>query len=128
MDVGTRRGRRFGEAWRWLGAVALAFFAVGAGLASVDLERMRGQLQKRFGTRPLPVFDNWRGLLGASGALPERRKLDQVNGFFNRNVRFQDDIVVWQLADYWATPLEFIGQGAAFGRGAIGGAHGAGLL
>ncbi|BDH44725.1 hypothetical protein TUM12370_07690 [Salmonella enterica subsp. enterica serovar Choleraesuis] len=39
-------------------------------------------------------------------------KLNQVNRFFNRSVRFQNDTVVWGTKDYWATPIEFLRKGA----------------
>ncbi len=39
-------------------------------------------------------------------------KLTQINDFFNQKIRFVDDIDVWGISDYWATPLESIGQQA----------------
>jgi len=41
----------------------------------------------------------------------EDGKLKRVNDFINQNLGFEDDIIVWQQSDYWATPLEMIGQG-----------------
>ena len=35
----------------------------------------------------------------------EAEKLKRVNDFFNRQIRFEDDSVIWQQTDYWATPL-----------------------
>lgn len=39
----------------------------------------------------------------------ELEKLNQINEFFNQKITFADDIDVWGVADYWASPLEFIG-------------------
>lgn len=47
------------------------------------------------------------------GALDEAAKLRAVNDFFNRSLRFTDDIEIWQQEDYWATPVEALVKGAA---------------
>ena len=36
-------------------------------------------------------------------------KLKEINVFFNK-VPYSDDIKVWGVRDYWATPLEFLGR------------------
>lgn len=41
----------------------------------------------------------------------EEEKLAGVNNHFNQ-ARFVDDIKLWGQADYWATPLEFVGLNA----------------
>ena len=42
---------------------------------------------------------------------PEVSKLNLVNDFFN-GAKFAKDIDIWKTADYWATPIEFIGRDA----------------
>jgi predicted transglutaminase-like cysteine proteinase len=37
----------------------------------------------------------------------QEAQLHQVNAFFNR-IPYRDDPQQWQVADYWATPLEFL--------------------
>lgn len=54
----------------------------------------------------------WRKMLDEGRKLEESEKLALVNTFFNRRVLFENDIVVWQQNDYWATPLETMGRGA----------------
>ncbi|MDD2759273.1 MAG: transglutaminase-like cysteine peptidase, partial [Methylomonas sp.] len=39
-------------------------------------------------------------------------KLRLVNDFFNQNIRFVSDMMLWLKEDYWATPLELLAQGA----------------
>ncbi len=39
---------------------------------------------------------------------PVEQKLVEVNRFFNR-FKYEEDIVLWRVEDYWATPEEFIG-------------------
>lgn len=41
-----------------------------------------------------------------SGTVEELQRLKDINDFFNRRVAFRDDAVTWNLADYWASPLE----------------------
>ena len=55
---------------------------------------------------------SWESLIEESGQLEERQKLEAVNGFFNRQYRFSDDIRNWRQNDYWATPVEALVKGA----------------
>ncbi len=54
----------------------------------------------------------WETLFKDSAHLEEQVKLDNVNRFFNQQIRFADDIRVWQQVDYWATPIESLIKGA----------------
>ena len=36
-------------------------------------------------------------------------KLREINNFYN-NVPYIDDMKIWHISDYWATPLEFLGK------------------
>jgi hypothetical protein len=38
-------------------------------------------------------------------------KLRKVNDFINRHIEFDEDLSIYHQGDYWATPLESIGQG-----------------
>jgi len=39
-------------------------------------------------------------------------KLNRVNDFFNQNIKFKNDIDLWGVSDYWATPSETLIAGA----------------
>lgn len=54
----------------------------------------------------------WEAQIKASGGSSERDKLTEVNRFFNRQIRFTDDIGLWKQNDYWATPIEMLVKGA----------------
>jgi predicted transglutaminase-like cysteine proteinase len=43
----------------------------------------------------------------------DETKLKVVNDFFNQKLEYGEDIFIWKQSDYWATPLESIGAGAA---------------
>ncbi|MFI8383521.1 cysteine protease LapG [Pseudomonas sp. NPDC079086] len=54
----------------------------------------------------------WEAQIKASTDSSERDKLTEVNRFFNRQIRFVDDIQLWKQNDYWATPIEMLVKGA----------------
>lgn len=88
--------------------VGLAWIAV----ANPDLDRMHRLALERHGAQAADTVTAWRRMMDEARALPEAERLERVNGFFNRRIRFDDDIVVWQQADYWASPLETMAQRA----------------
>lgn len=49
----------------------------------------------------------WLDLMQSNQNLPERKKLDLVNDFFNR-IAFIDDLDHWGKRDYWASPVEML--------------------
>ncbi|MCW3150759.1 transglutaminase-like cysteine peptidase [Stutzerimonas stutzeri] len=79
-----------------------------------DFERIYRSLEKRYGALDdaLPRIEAWQALLQQSGELPELQQLAEVNRFFNRHIRFSDDVWVWEQDDYWATPVESLIRGA----------------
>jgi len=87
-------------------------FLIFQSFASPDLDKTQALAQLRYGTHAAETVAAWRQMIEASRALPDLDKLTKVNTFFNRRHLFQDDVIVWQQNDYWATPLEFIGRGA----------------
>ncbi|KLV01386.1 sulfate adenylyltransferase [Photobacterium aquae] len=55
-------------------------------------------------------LNEWQKLIYKSQAKSrtEMQRLGDVNQFFNQ-LTFIDDVKLWGLEDYWATPIEFIG-------------------
>lgn len=54
---------------------------------------------------------DWQKVLAEAKSSAEKDKLNKVNDFINRRIGFDDDTAIWTQSDYWATPLETIGQG-----------------
>lgn len=48
----------------------------------------------------------WNQMVADSHSLSEADKVSRVNTFFNRTIEFKDDIDVWGIRDFWATPKE----------------------
>ena len=76
-----------------------------------DFAQLEESLLKRFGPGPMPMFRDWKQLIGENRALADLEKLRLTNDFFNRRIAFTDDVIVWGVPDYWATPLEIMGKG-----------------
>lgn len=103
---------RFGK---WIGGVLLAAvlaWCAGVAHSGADYDRLLATLTQRWGPGPVPKFNAWRTLIAAVGTASEADKLRKANDFFNRQMQFGDDMVVWGQLDYWATPMESIGKGA----------------
>jgi len=96
--------------WRTFALLAFLFSLLVS--ADIDPHKMQQVMQTRYGNDGVVLLDLWRRMLdSASSATPEA-KLIQVNQFFNRNVRYTEDIMLWKKSDYWATPLEIMGMRA----------------
>jgi predicted transglutaminase-like cysteine proteinase len=73
----------------------------------------------RFGPPARSRVENWQLALQrlrpptASGEhrQSELELLNSVNDYFNRNLAFVDDLKHWGVADYWASPGEFVASG-----------------
>ena len=94
----------------WIGGMLLA----GLTLANWDFAQILKNAESRYGNlgQARARILDWEALIKSSAALPEPDKLNEVNRFFNRKVRFVDDIQLWRENDYWATPLEMLIKGA----------------
>lgn len=95
----------------WLAFLIFGLILCGS-IAAPDYDKLLNLARQRYGQRAVDTVVSWRQLVEESRELPPAQKIEKVNTFFNRRVSFQDDAVVWQQPDYWATPLEFMGRGA----------------
>lgn len=65
-------------------------------------------LEKNYGARAGKRGKAWIKLMKPKSSATELEQLKKVNRFFNL-FRFIDDIKLWGVSNYWATPVEFIG-------------------
>ena len=94
-------------------ARVVVLLALGLAVHSAsNLDLLQQSFQQRWGAAALPKFEAWRKLLASVGDGADLDRLKKVNTFFNQQIQFSDDSVVWSQADYWATPLETLGRGA----------------
>ncbi|QFU05572.1 Transglutaminase-like superfamily protein [Pseudoalteromonas sp. THAF3] len=100
---------------RWLGlglvlAMLLLMNAIHVG-AAMDSGLFQTLMRNQYGTQRLLVAQRWQQLLASLSAQPETRKVQLVNQFFATQVRYRTDQLLYKQQDYWATPLETLGQG-----------------
>lgn len=87
-----------------LGAAALAL--------QFDADAVQRQAQKTYGQRGAQNVAAWLALLSQQRGQPEDQQLKQINEFWNRRVMGSEDILIWNQADYWATPMQSLGKAA----------------
>jgi predicted transglutaminase-like cysteine proteinase len=76
-----------------------------------NYERIRLLAQERYGDQAVQTIRQWQTMIEEASGLDNPEKVKLVNDFFNTRIRFVDDIITWNVVDYWATPLEFMGRG-----------------
>jgi predicted transglutaminase-like cysteine proteinase len=91
----------------WL---ALALLAQSLAPLAWDVERM-SQAAQRLGPQAVQSVRVLQPLLVGLAEADDAARLDGVNRFFNRRIVFREDIEVWHVEDYWASPLETLQQG-----------------
>ncbi len=70
------------------------------------------KVKQKYGIEASVRVEQWQKLMQTARQLPEQQKLKVVNDFFNQNITFVDDVFLWGVTDYWATPMELLFQGA----------------
>jgi predicted transglutaminase-like cysteine proteinase len=69
-------------------------------------------MEDEYGAAARARVQDLQTLIEQSPDMSERRKLERVNGFFNR-VNYDSDYALWDQKDYWATPFEVLGMNSA---------------
>ena len=106
--------------FRVIGIVVIVFIAL---IGTIDLgptkvvslqldQAMLDKVESKYGMVVRQRFVKWQKLMQAGKNDPEAEKLKQVNDFFNQNIEFKDDLIVWLKNDYWATPIEVLVKGS----------------
>lgn len=104
--------------WRRTTLVLLPLLAAVLLIGSLEADWDFGQItklaEKRYGPLGSARFrlNDWQELLRTEADAPLGDKLQAVNLFFNRNLRFRNDRDLWQAKDYWATPVESLHKGS----------------
>ncbi|RUR52406.1 transglutaminase-like cysteine peptidase [Vreelandella populi] len=101
---------------QFLATAGALFLGAGLGIhptpaAAYNPQRLRQSMQQAYGQTGLAVLEEWFAMLERLSSQDVQIQLRDVNDFFNRRIRWVDDMVVWGEEDYWATPLEAMGNG-----------------
>lgn len=82
-----------------------------AGLPAAALQLVE-RARARYDSRTATLVADWLQLQDGLASADIATQLEKVNGFFNRRLRFADDIDIWRQQDYWATPFETMSKRA----------------
>lgn len=77
-------------------------------ITELDGPKIVKALQSSYGDRAAKRGAAWLNLMVPDPSSLEQENLKKVNRFFN-TFHFIDDIELWGVNNYWATPVEFIG-------------------
>ncbi|ARD22683.1 hypothetical protein SJ2017_2393 [Shewanella japonica] len=66
-------------------------------------------IENRYGINSVQDFKDWQQLIEDGENLDDFSRLNLVNQFANRKIRYRLDIDHWGKNDYWATPIESLG-------------------
>ncbi|GLQ29728.1 hypothetical protein GCM10007876_02060 [Litoribrevibacter albus] len=58
------------------------------------------------------IKESFSRLIDEVSLLEDQEKLDRVNQYFNTEIRFISDQLLWEQEDYWATPYESLSRKA----------------
>lgn len=95
---------------RFILFILLSTFTVSA---TFDINpELLNKIEQEYGIEASTRIEQWQKLMQTAKSLPEEEKLKRVNDFFNQQIIFVGDIYLWDAVDYWATPMEFLSQGA----------------
>ncbi|MFP5402211.1 MAG: transglutaminase-like cysteine peptidase [Gammaproteobacteria bacterium] len=106
--------RPFTGLHRLAGGLCVVLFAVSAGfvLATPALDHLQDLAESRYGAQGARRVGDWQRVLAEVQSLSAPEQLERINTLLNRQLHFDDDSAVWKQSDYWATPLETLGEGA----------------
>lgn len=100
---------------RFIAAVCAGLFiattVMTAGNFSLDRELLQ-KAERKYGINAYNRLTAWQDLIRQDRSKTDREKLEKVNSFFNSRIRFANDVDVWGIQDYWATPIEFLCKSA----------------
>ena len=101
-----------GAVVRYLTLALLLVFSALCAVAAPDAEALQQKLIARFGPARVPLLKSWLQTINSAKSVGDNARLRRINDFVNQNILFDSDAGIWQQSDYWATPLETLGQGA----------------
>jgi predicted transglutaminase-like cysteine proteinase len=69
------------------------------------------KVEQKYGKAAVDRLMQWEELIRIGKRLTDLQKLERTNRFFNR-MAFANDVDLWGVRDYWATPVQFICKNA----------------
>ena len=69
------------------------------------------RVEALYGQHAVDRTKAWLTFLKEHETSSEWQKINKVNHFFNKHIKYQTDIALWGKKDYWANPIETLGVG-----------------
>lgn len=96
--------------------VLLLLFEVSSLRAAWDFTTIEQRAEALYGPASPDAakrIDDWQQVLIKLRDKNELAQLNAVNQFFNQKLHYREDIDIWHVVDYWATPVESLRKGEA---------------
>lgn len=77
--------------------------------ANTNPQKMKRLMEERYGGDGVALLERLDQLIANESQRSPEEKIKRVNQFYNQNLRYTEDLVLWKKSDYWATPLETLG-------------------
>jgi predicted transglutaminase-like cysteine proteinase len=75
-------------------------------------QKVLQKVQEKFGLDAKTRLVAWQELLQRYSGATDSEKLEEINSFFNKKIVFANDINLYGVNDYWASPVEFLARGS----------------
>jgi predicted transglutaminase-like cysteine proteinase len=97
--------------WTILLGILVSLIIYHSGIAATDFSKLSSLANQRYGERARASILELQATVNELKSASEIDKLKGINDFFNRKIKyFDEDINIWGVPDYWATPLESLGK------------------
>ena len=70
------------------------------------------KIEAKYGEKARTRILAWEEIIHKGSQENDLKKLEMANSFFNERMVYVEDIDLWGVQDYWATPIEFLSRGA----------------
>lgn len=96
-----------------MAGVLLAFTFASQAATPLDIfaPDLLPRIESKYGEQASIRVEFWQQLIYSNQDRTEKEKLELVNRFFNQ-IKFADDMDIWNEKDRWSTPIEFISRNA----------------
>lgn len=93
----------------------MTFFLASTGPIALEINQsvVKNTAQQKYGAKGVQNLEKWLQSMAATQGLSEEEQLKEMNRFWNQVAIGKDDIDIWGVEDYWASPLETLGRAAA---------------
>ncbi len=95
--------------WRWV-LLAVLGWVMGLSHSAIDPDRQSAAAQ-RLGAGAPGLLRAWQQAVRQAGGNDDEGRVHSLNQYVNRRVTYREDIEIWGVNDYWASPVETLGRG-----------------